>query len=64
MINIELNRKLRYATRDLTGRREEDIDYLNRQLLVYRKDRQVSMHLQNILRSLSFTGQSSFCTAG
>lgn len=63
MTNIELNRKLRYATRELTGRREKDIDYLKRQLLVYQKDLQVSEHLRNILKSLSFTDQSSLCTA-
>ena len=62
-MNIELNKKLRYATRELTGRREKDIEYLKRQLLVYQKDLQVSQHLRNILKSLSLTDQSSLCTA-
>ena len=58
-MNMTANSALRYATRNLTGKRETDIAFLKEQILNNRFDEQIRAALERILACLSFAEGSA-----
>lgn len=61
-MNMTTNSALRYATRNLTGKRETDIAFLKEQITKNRFDAQIKAALERILNCISYA-EGSVATA-
>ena len=58
-MNMTTNSALRYATRNLTGKREADIAFLKEQIIKNKFDAQINAALERILNCICFAEGSA-----